>query len=93
MAHISEVSVFFDDKRLVHVTKEAGIPREIPMIRGLKPTSPKGLMSVKSIQSTRKITVISMHSLSNDRSYVKTWTDVCLKRKNGYRDSESDSHT
>ncbi|KAI0060543.1 hypothetical protein BV25DRAFT_1908367 [Artomyces pyxidatus] len=52
MAHLSEVSVYFDDKRLVRLSKDSGIPKEVPMIRGLKGTSPLGIMNVKTIQST-----------------------------------------
>ncbi|KAI0037007.1 hypothetical protein K488DRAFT_75577 [Vararia minispora EC-137] len=52
MAHLSEVSVYFDDRRLVRITKDGGKPKDIPEIEGLKPTSPKGIMTVKSIQTT-----------------------------------------
>lgn len=54
MAHLREVSVYFDDKRLVHLTKDAGTPKQIPIPRGLKPTSTMGFMNVKAFKSTRK---------------------------------------
>ena len=53
MAHLSEVSVYFDDKRLVRLSKDGGVPKEMPMLKGLKSTSPEGMMNVKSIQTTR----------------------------------------
>ena len=53
MAHLSEVSVYFDDKRLVRLSKDGGVPKEVPMLKGLKSTSPGDMMSVKSIQTTR----------------------------------------
>ena len=49
MTHLSEVSVYFDDKRLVKLSKECGISKEVPMLKGLKGTSPQGMMNVKSI--------------------------------------------
>ncbi|KAI0046331.1 hypothetical protein FA95DRAFT_1398210 [Auriscalpium vulgare] len=52
MAHLSEVSVYFDDKRLVRLSKDSGVPKELPLLRGLKATSPLGIMNVKTIQST-----------------------------------------
>ena len=54
MTHLSEVSVYFDDKRLVRLSKDRGALKEVPMLNGLKGTSPKGLMNVKSIKTTRK---------------------------------------
>ena len=53
MAHLSEVSVYFDDKRLVRLSKNGGVSKEMPMLKGLKSTSPEGMMNVKSIQTTR----------------------------------------
>lgn len=53
MAHLSDVSVYFDDKRLARITKKPGAPRSLPLPRGLKPASPAGMMHVRSIQSTR----------------------------------------
>ncbi|KAH9039973.1 hypothetical protein EDB84DRAFT_1476646 [Lactarius hengduanensis] len=51
MAHLSEVSVYFDDKRLVRLSKDAGVPREVPMLKGLKNTSPDSMMTVRSVQT------------------------------------------
>lgn len=53
MAHLSEVSVYFDDKRLVRLSKDGGVPKEVPMLKGLKSTSPEGMMNIKSIQTMR----------------------------------------
>ena len=54
MTHLSEVSVYFDDKRLVRLSKDGGLPKEVPILRGLKATTPEGMMNVKSIQTMRK---------------------------------------
>ena len=54
MTHLSEVSVYFDDKRLVRLSKDCGASKEVPMLNGLKGTSPDGMMNVKSIEATRE---------------------------------------
>ena len=54
MTHLSEVSVYFDDKRLVKLSKDCGISKEVPMLKGLKGTSPQGMMNVKSIETRRE---------------------------------------
>jgi hypothetical protein len=54
MTHLSEVSVYFDNKRLVRLSKNRRVSKKVPMLRGLKGTSPKGMMNVKSIKTTRK---------------------------------------
>jgi Protein of unknown function (DUF3684) len=54
MTHLSEVSVYFDNKQLVRLFKNRGLSKKVPMRRGLKGTSPKGMMNVKSIETTRK---------------------------------------
>ncbi|KAH9990216.1 hypothetical protein BJV74DRAFT_837251 [Russula compacta] len=51
MTHLSEVSVYFDDKRLVRLSKDCGVSREVPMLKGLKSSSPDGMMNVKSIHT------------------------------------------
>lgn len=53
MSHLSEISVYFDDKRLAHLTKASGIPRQLTMPKGLQSTSRLGIMNVKSIRSHR----------------------------------------
>jgi Protein of unknown function (DUF3684) len=54
MTHLSEVSVYLDDKRLVRLSKNCGASKEVPMLNGLKDTSPGGMMNVKSIEATRE---------------------------------------
>jgi hypothetical protein len=51
MTHLSEVSVYFDDKRLVRLSKNSGMSKEMPMLNGLKGTSPEGMMNVKAIET------------------------------------------
>jgi hypothetical protein len=59
MKHLSEVSVYFDDKRLVRLSKVCGASKEVPMLKGLKCTSPEGMMNVKSIETMREFFVLS----------------------------------
>jgi hypothetical protein len=54
MMHLSEVSVYFDDKRLVKLSKNCGMSKEVPMLKGLKGTSPQVKMKVKSIETMRE---------------------------------------
>jgi hypothetical protein len=54
MTHLSEVSVYFDDKRLVRLSKNRGMSKEMPMPNSLKGTSPEGMMSVKAIETMRE---------------------------------------
>lgn len=54
MRHLSEVSVYFDDKRLVKLNKASGLPRDMGVPKGLSNRSPSGIMSVDGIQTTRK---------------------------------------
>ena len=59
MAHLREVSVYFDDKRLVHLTKDAGAPRGLAVPRGLRAASTMGFMSIKGLKSTRERFVVN----------------------------------
>lgn len=52
MARLSEVSVFFDGKRLAKLDKTRGIPRAIGLRKGLKPETQKGTMRVTDISVT-----------------------------------------
>ena len=54
MTHLSEVSVYFDDKRLAKLSKDCGMSKEMPMLKDLKGTSPQGMMNVKSIETMRE---------------------------------------
>ena len=54
MTYLSEVSVYFDDKRLVKLSKNPDVPKKVPMMKELKGMSPKGMMNVKSIKTTRE---------------------------------------
>lgn len=58
MAHLSEVSVYFDDKRLVRLTKDIGIPKQMSLPQGLKTLSTQGYMKVKEIKTTRAYYII-----------------------------------
>ena len=54
MTHLSEVSVYFDDKRLVRLSKDCGVSKKVRMLNGLTSTSPQGMMNVKSIKTMRE---------------------------------------
>lgn len=53
MAHLSEVSVHFDGKRLARLCKERGVPRPLSLRTGLKPETPKGMMRVTGVSVMR----------------------------------------
>jgi len=59
MRHLSEVTVYFDDKRLVKLNKASGLPQELGLPKGLKNRSPEGTMTVSNVQSTRECRTIS----------------------------------
>ena len=59
MTHLSEVRVYFDDKRLVKLSKNCGESKEVPMLKELKGMSPEGMMNVKSIETTREFNFCS----------------------------------
>jgi len=52
MAHLREVSVYFDDKRLVHLAKDAGAPQGLNIPRGLTPAGT--FMNIERLESTRE---------------------------------------
>ncbi|KAH9061937.1 hypothetical protein EDB87DRAFT_1674160 [Lactarius vividus] len=51
MVHLSEVSIYFDDKRLVRLSKRVDKPRDLPMLAGLDNKTPDGMMTVRSVQT------------------------------------------
>ena len=62
MVHLREVSVYFNDERLVHLTKDAGAPKQLDIPRGLDPTSPMGFMDIKGLKSTSQRFIDDQHS-------------------------------
>lgn len=62
MVHLREVSVYFNDERLVHLTKDAGAPKQLDIPRGLDPTSPMGFMNIKGLKSTSQRFIDDQHS-------------------------------
>ncbi|KAF9484470.1 hypothetical protein BDN70DRAFT_910674 [Pholiota conissans] len=52
MRYLNEVSVYFDDKRLVRLNKVAGQSRVLTIPKGLNMRSPSGIMVVDGIQTT-----------------------------------------
>jgi hypothetical protein len=53
MRHLSEVTVYFDDKRLVKLNNVSGLPQEISIPKGYSNRSPEKMMTVTSIESRR----------------------------------------
>ncbi|KAI0083802.1 hypothetical protein BDY19DRAFT_975723 [Irpex rosettiformis] len=49
MAHLSEVSVFLDGKRLARLRKSRGLPKSIGLRKGLKAETAKGMMRVTDV--------------------------------------------
>ncbi|KZT69065.1 hypothetical protein DAEQUDRAFT_751065 [Daedalea quercina L-15889] len=52
MKQLSDVSVFLDDTRISRLTKQSGMKRAVGVHKGLKNTSPKGIMQVQDIHTT-----------------------------------------
>jgi len=57
MTHLSEVSIYFDDKRLAKLTKATGVPRTLEIPKGLKRSSASNIMNATGIKSTRMSSV------------------------------------
>ena len=54
MAHLREVSVYFDGERLAHLTKDVGVPKQLTIPPGLTPISKLGFMNIKGLKSARE---------------------------------------
>ena len=52
MAHLQDVSVFINGRRLARLIKEPGVPTPTMIPRGLKTTSPQGIMRVVGVRTT-----------------------------------------
>ncbi|KAH9934863.1 uncharacterized protein B0H18DRAFT_1114703 [Fomitopsis serialis] len=55
MKQLSDVSVYLDDTRISRLTKQPGITKSVGVPKGLKSTSPKGIMQFGT--STRRVTL------------------------------------
>ena len=64
MTHLSEVSAYFDDKRLVRLSRDCGVSKEVPILNGLTGTSPEGMMNVKAIETMREFCCNFWNNLS-----------------------------
>lgn len=53
MTHLSQVSIYFDDKQLAKLTKASGVPRALEIPKHLKRSSTKNMMTATGIKSTR----------------------------------------
>jgi len=51
MVHLNDVNVFFDDHRIGHLTKSAGVDRVVSIPKGLKKSSSLNIMRIQTIQS------------------------------------------
>ncbi|GLB37239.1 putative protein of unknown function (DUF3684) [Lyophyllum shimeji] len=52
MTHLSEVSLFFDDKRLARLKKAPGVPKGLGLPAGLRSSSSSGMMTIKDLKCT-----------------------------------------
>lgn len=55
MAHLCEINVYLDDQRISRLTKDPGLPKSIGIPKGLKCNSPRNLMQVKEMHTTRQL--------------------------------------
>jgi hypothetical protein len=85
MTHLSEVSVYFDDIRLVKLSKSYGVSEEVPMLNEFKGTSPEGMMNVKSIKTTREFKFCCgsgrfyLYLLRQPFTLRRKWLNWCTK--------------
>ena len=68
VAHLSDVSVWFDGRQLARIRRERGVPKSIPLRKGLKADSSKGLMKVIGIDVMRAYTAFMLY---NEMSLMK----------------------
>jgi hypothetical protein len=52
MRQLREITVYFDDKCLVKLTKSTGLSRDLGFSEGLNTRTPSGNMTIDNIQST-----------------------------------------
>lgn len=52
MTYLSEVSLFFDDKRLAYLKKTPGVPKGLGLPAGLRSSSSSGVMTIKDLKCT-----------------------------------------
>jgi Protein of unknown function (DUF3684) len=52
MAHLDEVTVWLDGQRLAKLTKDKGIPKDLPVPNGLRHTSDANMMTMKRVKTT-----------------------------------------
>ena len=53
MRQLREISVYFDDKCLVKLTKSTGVPHDLGIPKGLDNRTPLKNMTIENIQSIR----------------------------------------
>jgi hypothetical protein len=54
MAHLLEVSVFVDGRRIARLRRERGIPKSIGLRQGLNTTTASGMMRIEDVNVLRK---------------------------------------
>ncbi|KAF8581823.1 hypothetical protein K439DRAFT_1513339 [Ramaria rubella] len=52
MAHLEDVTVWFDGTRFAKLTKDKGVPKELPVPGGLRRRSDGGVMTMKTVKTT-----------------------------------------
>ena len=61
MAHLDEVTVWLDGKRLAKLTKDKGIPKDLPIPSGFRNTSDANMMTLKRVKTTCETSVSSWY--------------------------------
>jgi hypothetical protein len=92
MTYLSEVSIYFDDKRLAKLTKAPGVPRALEIPKGLKRSSGSNIMNATGIKSTRMssferravyLALIAILSALHIKAEVMRWVYTAgTKKKN-----------
>ncbi|THU91523.1 hypothetical protein K435DRAFT_759191 [Dendrothele bispora CBS 962.96] len=52
MSYLSEISVYFDDKRLVKLSKTSSLPKQLKMPQGIQTSSKLKVMNITNLKST-----------------------------------------
>lgn len=58
MVYLNDVSVFFDEYRIGHLTKSAGVAKAVNIHKALKKSSGLNVMRIQTIQSHGMYTVL-----------------------------------
>jgi hypothetical protein len=97
MTHLSEVSIYFDDKRLAKLTKAPGVPRTLEIPKGLKRSSASNIMNATGIKSTRISSVphfscLLTHHISTSATYQSRGCEMGLCSRDKEEETSTDRY-